>query len=542
MIKNISVRFRIFFMVLIFLLAVVAIEGANLLLEKYLTQKVIFPSFEEKVLEAHKVTLKSVIDVAAISLGEKTKGLQTKQEIYDMITKETDPLRFYDDQSGYIFSYDFSGVRINVPINKKDNGKNLIGLTDKNGVPFVKEFVEISKKGGGFVSYVFEKPDKTIVPKISYAKAIPGTEVLIGAGVYIDNVEIEKKALQAKVNEGKKLYNIYLLVLSASIIIILIVFAAFIIKGITKPLQMSVELAEAVAQGDLSHRINLDQKDEFGLLASALNQMSENLSQLISGIRHVSDQVANSAGQLSSSSQSLASSASEQAASLEETSASVEELTASIESNSSNAVKTNDLTVKAAGQAQTGGDAVVQTVAQMKKIADQISIVHDIADQTNLLALNAAIEAARAGEMGKGFAVVAIEVRKLAERSRFAAGEISVLARDSVNRAEDAGNLIQNVVPAIREAAEMVENITHSCSEQVNGAEQIKDAVIQLNQITQQNSSASEEASAASEELSSQAQKMQRMVNQFKLKEDENRSHHRDQDSAKRIDYRPMNF
>ena len=113
-----------------------------------------------------------------------------------------------------------------------------------------------------------------------------------------------------------------------------------------------------------------------------------------------------------------------------------------------------------------------------------------------------------------------------------------------MKRAEDAGNLIQNVVPAIREAATMVENITQSCSEQVNGAEQIKDAVIQLNQITQQNSAASEEASAASDELSSQAQKMQQMVNQFKLKEDERASHHRNQDhdSAKRIDYRPTNF
>ena len=542
MLKNLSVRIRIYLMVFIFLLAVVGIEGANFLLEKYLTQKVIFPAFEEKVLDAHRVTLKSVIDVVAINLGEKVKGLKTKQEINDVIIKETDSLRFYDDKSGYIFAVDYSYIRINVPANKKLNGSSGYDDKDANGKFYARDFLTAAKNGGGFVSYDFKKPGKEeIYPKLSYIAPVPGAEIYIGAGVYIDNVELEKAALQSKVGESKRIYTFYLLFLLALIIIVLIIFAGFIVKGITTPLQMSVNLAEAVAQGDLSQRIDIDQKDEFGHLTSALNLMADNLSQLISGIRLVSDQVANSAGQLSSSSQSLANSASEQAASLEETSASVEQLTSSIESNSSNAVQTNNLTVKAAGEAQTGGDAVVQTVAQMKKIADQISIVHDIADQTNLLALNAAIEAARAGEMGKGFAVVAVEVRKLAERSRFAAGEISILARDSVQRAEDAGNLIQNVVPAIRQAAGMVENITKSCSEQVNGAEQIKDAVIQLNQITQQNSAASEEASAASDELSSQAKKMQEMVNQFKLKEDT--SGLRDEfGSTKRIAYHPAGF
>ena len=288
--------------------------------------------------------------------GEKVKGLKTKQEINDVIIKETDSLRFYDDKSGYIFAVDYSYIRINVPANKKLNGSSGYDDKDANGKFYARDFLTAAKNGGGFVSYDFKKPGKEeIYPKLSYIAPVPGAEIYIGAGVYIDNVELEKAALQSKVGESKRIYTFYLLFLLALIIIVLIIFAGFIVKGITTPLQMSVNLAEAVAQGDLSQRIDIDQKDEFGHLTSALNLMADNLSQLISGIRLVSDQVANSAGQLSSSSQSLANSASEQAASLEETSASVEQLTSSIESNSSNAVQTNNLTVKAAGEAQTGG-------------------------------------------------------------------------------------------------------------------------------------------------------------------------------------------
>ena len=293
--------------------------------------------------------------------------------------------------------------------------------------------------------------------------------------------------------------------------------ATFITRMIVKPIQLGVVFAQQVAKGDLTQTINLDQKDEIGQLASALNFMSKNLNEVLSSISQSSDQVAASSEELSSSSQSMANGATEQAANLEETSAAIEQLVSAIEQNSSNADETNKVANQAASEAEEGGSAVIDTVDAMKKIAEQISIVDDIADQTNLLALNAAIEAARAGDMGKGFAVVAVEVRKLAERSQLAAKEISTLARDSVDRAEMAGALIQKVVPAVQNASNLVQEIAASCNEQSRGASQIRQSVSQLDIVTQQNSASSEELASSSEELAAQAQQMQEVVSRFKL-------------------------
>ncbi len=298
------------------------------------------------------------------------------------------------------------------------------------------------------------------------------------------------------------------------------VFLAYVIaRGIISPLLKGVNFAQLVSDGDLTQQIDLHQEDEIGILAKSLNEMSANLQQVMAGIQQASEQVASSSEELSASSQNLANGATEQASNLEETSAAIEELASSVEQNANNATTTNQVTQQAAQDAESGGEVVMETVDDMKKIAEQISIIEDIADQTNLLALNAAIEAARAGEMGKGFAVVAVEVRKLAERSQTAAKEITELSKNSVIRAEEAGKRIQNVVPKIQEASHLVQEIAESCSEQSRGSSQIRDTIAQLDQVTQQNSSSSEELAASSEELSAQALSMQDMVSRFKVGE-----------------------
>jgi methyl-accepting chemotaxis protein len=192
-------------------------------------------------------------------------------------------------------------------------------------------------------------------------------------------------------------------------------------------------------------------------------------------------------------------------------------MTSSIAQNTENAKVTDGMASTAAKQAGEGGQAVAGTVEAMRKIADKIGIIDDIAYQTNLLALNAAIEAARAGEHGKGFAVVAAEVRKLAERSQVAAQEIGELAGDSVKTAEHAGKLLESMVPSITKTSDLVQEITAASQEQASGVSQINTAMNQLNQATQQNASASEELAATAEEMSGQAENLQQLMSFFKV-------------------------
>jgi methyl-accepting chemotaxis protein len=208
---------------------------------------------------------------------------------------------------------------------------------------------------------------------------------------------------------------------------------------------------------------------------------------------------------------------SEQAGSVEEVSASMEEMVSNIQQNADNSQQTERIARKAAEDAIEGGKAVSETVAAMKQIAGKITIIEEIARQTNLLALNAAIEAARAGEHGRGFAVVASEVRKLAERSQTAAGEISKLSGSSVQVAEQAGAMLAKLVPDIQRTAELVQEINGSSKEQNEGAGQVNKAIQQLDQIVQQNASAAEEMSSTAEELSSQADQLQGIMGFFKV-------------------------
>ncbi|MDP3178190.1 MAG: methyl-accepting chemotaxis protein, partial [Spirochaetaceae bacterium] len=193
-------------------------------------------------------------------------------------------------------------------------------------------------------------------------------------------------------------------------------------------------------------------------------------------------------------------------ASAEEVSSSLEEMSASIKQNADNSMQTDSIAQKASVDAAEGGKAVDASVEAMKLIASKIAVIEEIARNTNLLALNAAIEAARAGEAGRGFAVVASEVRKLAERSQSAAGEIASISHNSVAIAEKAGHLIATITPQIQKTAELVQEISASSKEQASGTEQINKAVMQLDTVIQQNAGYAEELSSTTEELSSQAQ------------------------------------
>lgn len=313
---------------------------------------------------------------------------------------------------------------------------------------------------------------------------------------------------EAMVTEAR---NTRITVLTIGSIAVLIgILAAWIIaKGIIRPILKGVDFAQIIERGDLTSELEVDQKDEIGLLAKALQNMQGKLTSVVSEVQAATENVSAGSEELSASSESLSQGATEQAASIEEVSSSMEQMAANISQNADNAKQTDLLATKAAVDARESGKAVEQTVDAMKSIAEKISIIEEIARQTNLLALNAAIEAARAGEHGKGFAVVAAEVRKLAERSGTAAAEISELSSSSVQVAEKAGGMLQELVPDIERTAGLVQEITASSNEQNAGASQINQAISQLDSVIQQNASASEEMASTSQELSAQGQQLQ---------------------------------
>ncbi len=325
---------------------------------------------------------------------------------------------------------------------------------------------------------------------------------------------------------------IYFFIILAFSLITGIVITLVLSRSVSGPVNKGLEFARKIAEGDLTERIELSQNDELGLLANALNAAADNLEKLVSEVGESVQNLTMAVNDISTGNQNLSQRTAEQASSLEEIASTLEEATASIKLNSDNTVEANKIADNSSRLAEDGGKIVENTISSIsqisdsgKKIGEIIAVINEIAFQTNLLALNAAVEAARAGEQGRGFAVVASEVRNLAQRAGNSAKEIEILIKDSQEKigqgadfVNKSGEALKEIIGSVKQVSRIISEVTAATEEQKQGIDQINIAVMELDNMTQQNAALVEETASASEEMAGQAQELLQMMHRFKTK------------------------
>ncbi|MDR1241602.1 MAG: methyl-accepting chemotaxis protein [Deltaproteobacteria bacterium] len=560
MLRNFSIGMRITAIISILILAMACLVGTIILTADSVKDHGIADA-EEVMLEGERAKIALGTHTIAKSLGKALEGVTDPEQQAAIIGKHINDIRFEADASGYYFVYRGTTVFVH-PIQPTLVGKDLGSTPDANGVYYVSELNKAAQRGGGFVSFIFGKPQPgggvANAPKLAYVEMIPGTDLWISTGIYIDNIDVYKAGMEKRMSDN--LFNRMLIVIGcvlALVLCILLPLCIFTLRSISRPLRATTRAAEQIASGNLDVHLETDGKDEVTVLQQSLLRMAQNLRESFTEIRKkeaeslakadeaqkavrlaqeasrkadaANEEIMQAAARLETAAHEMESftrnisrstagvreGTSTQDGRIHEILTAMEQLSASVlevaRGASSASRQTEESRVKVesgAALAKQSGTAMNEMRSltdtltknihklgeQSRNIGQVINVINDIADQTNLLALNAAIEAARAGEAGRGFAVVAGEVRKLAEKTMQATREVG----DSILAVQ---NLAETNISSMDAAMTSMNRVSGLSEETVAALAEVQGMVKEAAAQVQSIATAVEEQSASSSEV-----------------------------------------
>ena len=548
-------------------LTVVAI-GAGLYLAEN-TQTIGLQALEETMLVNHKDKLLALVEAQRDQINLIVKKNSEEDEQLKLIRETLVNATFHvtskeTQKTGYFFLFNVDGTCIAHPTSPEKDGKNFWDATDPDGKKYFQDFAKAAKNGGEYVKYSIKKPGQQVAQnKLSYVAPIAGTEWYIGTGVYIDDIKEHRERIHDQLETAKaKSLMFAFFVIGAYALFIVTPFTLILIrKSIVGPIRQVVDALSDIAsgEGDLTKRIPVKTNDEVGQLAKGFNTFAQKIHDTIAQVSNSAQDVASAATEIAAASDEMANGLQQQSSQVHQISSAIEEMNASIVEVAHKSEDAAKQAIKSGDVAEEGGTIVNQTVHEMQSIKETvnasavsvqelgkrgeqigqiIAVINDIADQTNLLALNAAIEAARAGEHGRGFAVVADEVRKLADRTTKATGEIAQsitaiqdetkLAVDrmsegtdqvsqGVEKASIAGESLSEIVNSVRAVSDMIQSIAAAADQQSTASTQVANNIENISSVTRQTSQGAEQAAEASGQLSAKAEQLQSLVKQFKI-------------------------
>ena len=476
------------------------------------------------VLEERKGSVRQAVEAAhnilVYNYSLVQQGVMKEEDAKRNALATIKAFRYGDGE--YFWVNDMQPRMVMHPIKPELDGRDLSQNKDPKGKLLFMEFVKTVKDSeAGFVFYMWPMPGSDVdVEKVSYVKGFAPWGWVIGSGVYLDKIN------------AMVLHRSYSFLIFAFVTMgVLLTICLFVSRSITRPLRHAVTVAQSVAAGDLTTRIDIRNRNETGQLMQALKDMNASLARTVEQVRIGADTIASASGEVAANNLDLSSRTDMQAHALADTAATMKRLTDTVDRNAAHAQQANELALSASEVATKGGTVVAEVIETMgsihtssKRIVDIIGVIDGIAFQTNILALNAAVEAARAGEQGRGFAVVATEVRSLAQRSSAAAKEIKQLIDDSVQKVDigsrlvdQAGATMNDIVAGVQRVTDIMGEITSATHDQTEGIAQVHHAIQQMDEATAQNARMVEQAAATAEHMREEADHLAGLISVFRL-------------------------